>query len=195
MIADCRPLVAGVDEVGVGPLAGPVVAAAVILRRCCTIDGLADSKVLRPAVRTVLAEQIKQKAVAWAIGRAEVAEIDQMNVLQAALLAMSRAVAALSPAPSLVLVDGVHRPAVSCTVRAIVRGDSLIREISAASILAKVCRDAEMVAWHESYPVYGFDQHKGYGTAAHRAALERHGPCPLHRRSFAPVRACQGGQA
>lgn len=182
-------LVAGVDEVGMGPLAGPVVAAAVILRRCCKIDGLADSKTLSAKKREVLAEQIKQKAIAWAIGRAEVEEIDRLNILRAALLAMQRAVAALLPAPSLALVDGVHAPQLSCPVRTIIRGDATVPAISASSILAKVARDAEMCAMDDQFPGYGFSSHKGYPTLNHLRALKKYGVSPIHRRSFAPVRA------
>ncbi|HET9122058.1 MAG TPA: ribonuclease HII [Acidiferrobacteraceae bacterium] len=182
-------LIAGVDEAGVGPLAGPVVAAAVILKRCCPIDGVDDSKKLSARQRETLADQIRQKAVMWGIGRAEVEEIDAINILQATLLAMSRALAALGCTPTLVLVDGVHCPKVMSPVRAIVGGDALVAEISAASILAKVARDEEMLRWHEQYPEYGFHQHKGYPTPAHLGALRHHGPCPIHRRSFAPVQA------
>ena len=185
---DEHRLVAGVDEAGVGPLAGPVIAAAVILRRCCPIDGVDDSKKLSPRRRETLADQIRQKAVAWAIGRAEVEEIDTLNILQATLLAMTRAVQGLVPAPTLVLVDGLHCPRTVCSVRAIVGGDALVAEISAASILAKVARDAEMLNWHAQYPEYSFHAHKGYPTPAHLLALRVHGPCPIHRRSFGPVR-------
>lgn len=181
--------VAGIDEAGVGPLAGPVFAAAVVLKRCCPIDGVADSKTLSARRRETLSDQIKQKATCWAIGRADVAEIDRLNILQATLLAMARAVEALVPAPHLVLVDGIRTPSLPCPVRAIVRGDALVPEISAASILAKVARDLEMDQWHERYPVYGFARHKGYPTETHVQALRLHGPCPIHRRSFAPVRA------
>ena len=181
-------LVAGVDEVGIGPLAGPVVAAAVILRRCCRIDGLGDSKTLTAKRRETLVDVIKQNAIAWALGRAEVEEIDRLNVLRAGLLAMERAVAALTVAPTHVWVDGLHAPAVSCPVRTIVRGDATVPAISAASILAKVARDAEMCELDARYPGYAFAVHKGYSTAAHFAALRRLGPCPIHRRSFEPVR-------
>lgn len=186
-------IVAGIDEVGVGPLAGPVVASAVILRRCCRIDGLTDSKRLSPRKREIVAEQIKQVAVAWAIGRADVAEIDQKNVLQATWLAMQRAFAGLDVVPSYVVVDGKYVPDLPCAGRAIVGGDGLVAEISAASVLAKVCRDAEMVSWDLVYPQYGFAVHKGYGTARHLEALKQHGPCPIHRQSFAPVRAVMVG--
>ena len=182
-------LIAGVDEVGRGPLAGPVVAAAVILDPARPITGLADSKKLSPVRREQLAAEIRAKALAWALGRAEVAEIDQLNILQASLLAMQRAVAALSIAPEKVLVDGNRCPVLACPCEAIVKGDATIPAISAASILAKVARDAELRELHERYPHYGFAQHKGYPTAAHREALCRQGPCPEHRRSFAPVAA------
>lgn len=181
-------VVAGVDEAGIGPLAGPVVAAAVILRRCCRIEGLADSKMLSEKQRNTLAEVIKQNAIGWAIGRADVEEIDRINILQAGLLAMQRAVAALMPAPTRVLVDGIHPPKVTCEVKTIVRGDATVAAISAASILAKVARDAEMQQLDRAYPGYDFASHKGYCTRAHLDALERHGPCPIHRRSFEPVR-------
>ena len=183
------PLIAGVDEVGRGPLAGPVVAAAVILDPARPIAGLADSKTLSPLRREQLAMEIRAKALAWALGRAEVAEIDRLNILQASLLAMQRAIAALSIVPDQALVDGNRCPPLACPCRAIVKGDATVPAISAASILAKVARDAEMGELHERYPRYGFAQHKGYPTAAHRDALRRFGPCPEHRRSFAPVAA------
>ena len=183
------PLIAGVDEVGRGPLAGPVVAAAVILDPARPIAGLADSKTLSPLRREQLATEIRAKALAWALGRAEVAEIDRLNILQASLLAMQRAIAALSIVPEQALVDGNRCPPLACPCRAIVKGDATVPAISAASILAKVARDAEMGELHERYPRYGFAQHKGYPTAAHRDALRRFGPCPEHRHSFAPVAA------
>ena len=183
------PLIAGVDEAGRGPLAGPVVAAAVILDPARPIAGLADSKTLSPLRREQLAMEIRAKARAWALGRAEVVEIDRLNILQASLLAMQRAVAALSIVPEQALVDGNRCPPLACPCRAIVKGDATVPAISAASILAKVARDAEMGELHERYPQYGFAQHKGYPTAAHRDALRRFGPCPEHRRSFAPVAA------
>ena len=182
-------LIAGVDEVGRGPLAGPVVAAAVILDPARPIAGLADSKTLSPLRREQLAVEIRAKALAWALGRAEVAEIDRINILQASLLAMQRAVAALSIVPEQALVDGNRCPPLACPCRAIVKGDATVPAISAASILAKVARDAELRKLHERYPQYGFAQHKGYPTAAHRDALRCFGPCPEHRRSFAPVAA------
>lgn len=183
-----QKLIAGVDEAGRGPLAGPVIAAAVILDAENPIAGLADSKVLSAGRRAELSLLIKQYALCWALGRAEVEEIDQLNILQASLLAMQRAVAALRMAPDLALVDGNQPPKLSCQVRTIVRGDATIPAISAASILAKVARDAEMCEMDALYPDYGFAQHKGYPTEAHRQALERSGVSPLHRRSFGPVR-------
>ncbi len=182
-------LIAGVDEVGRGPLAGPVVAAAVILDPTRPIRDLADSKKLSATRREQLAGEIRDKALAWALGRAEVAEIDRINILQAALLAMQRAVAALSIAPEKALVDGNRCPVLVCPCEAIVKGDATVPAISAASILAKVARDAELCELHDRYPHYGFAHHKGYPTAAHREALRRHGPCAEHRRSFAPVAA------
>ncbi|HHW79074.1 MAG TPA: ribonuclease HII [Xanthomonadaceae bacterium] len=182
-------LIAGVDEAGRGPLAGPVVAAAVILDPAHPIAGLADSKKLSANRRERLAVEIRAKALAWALGRAEAAEIDRINILQASLLAMRRAVAALSIVPERVLVDGNRCPALTCPCQAIVKGDATVPAISAASILAKVARDAELRRLHDRYPRYGFAQHKGYPTVAHRDALRRHGPCPEHRCSFAPVAA------
>ena len=182
-------LIAGVDEVGRGPLAGPVVAAAVILDPAHPISGLADSKQLSPARRGRLALEIRANALAWALGRAEVAEIDQINIFQASLLAMRRAVEALAITPDQVLVDGKHCPSLPYPCQAIIKGDATVPAISAASILAKVARDAEMRVLDKHYPHYGFAQHKGYPTAAHREALHRLGPCPEHRRSFGPVAA------
>ena len=181
-------LVCGVDEAGRGPLAGPVCAAAVILDPGTHIDGLADSKALSASRREELAEQIRGRALAWAIAWATVAEIDSINILQASLLAMRRAVEQLGVAPSEVLVDGNQCPKISYPVRAVVRGDSKVPAISAASILAKTARDAEMLRLHLLYPRYGLDRHKGYPTAAHLAALEQHGVCEIHRRSYAPIR-------
>ncbi len=186
---DNAEMIAGVDEAGRGPLAGPVVAAAVILHPCRAIAGLRDSKQLTPAGRERLAGIIRERAVAWSLGRVEADDIDRMNILQATLLAMARAVAGLPTLPSQVLVDGTHCPRVACRVQAVVGGDRLHACISAASILAKVTRDTEMVALDARYPQYGFARHKGYPTAEHRRALRQHGRCPLHRRSFAPVRA------
>ena len=182
-------LVAGVDEAGRGPLAGPVVAAAVILDPFRPIAGLADSKKLSAARRERLADEIRARALAWALGRAEVAEIDRVNILQATLLAMERAVRALGVVPEQVLVDGNRCPSLPCPCQAIVRGDATTPAISAASILAKVARDAELRQLHERYPGYGFARHKGYPTAVHLDALRRLGPCPEHRRSYAPVAA------
>ncbi len=185
----CGVLVAGVDEAGRGPLAGPVVAAAVILDPCAPIPGLADSKTLGEARRLALARTVEARALAWALGQAEVEEIDRMNILGATLLAMQRAVAALDPRPGQVLVDGNRCPALPCPARAVVRGDATVAAISAASILAKVRRDALLCELHRRYPQYGFHRHKGYPTRAHLQALAAHGASPAHRRSFAPVRA------
>ena len=185
--------VAGVDEAGRGPLAGPVIAAAVILDEDNPIAGLADSKTLSASRRETLAALIKERARCWALGRAEVEEIDHLNILHASLLAMQRAVAALKIEPVLALVDGNQSPTLSCQVRTVVRGDVTIPAISAASILAKVARDAEMCELDFLYPNYGFAQHKGYPTELHMRALERYGVCPMHRRSFGPVRRLMGG--
>jgi len=181
-------LVCGVDEAGRGPLAGPVFAACVILDPGRQIRGLADSKVLAPERRELLARRIKERALAFAIASASVEEIDQINILQASLLAMSRAVAALTMTPHEVLVDGNQLPPVTLPCRAIVGGDATVRAISAASILAKTARDAHMCELHALRPEYGFDRHKGYSTPEHLAALRAHGVCEFHRRSFAPVR-------
>ena len=180
-------LVAGVDEVGVGPLAGPVVAAAVILNPKCAIKGLKDSKLLTSAKREALFAIIKENSLAVAIASATVEEIDKINILQARLLAMQRAVCALHIKPDLVQVDGKFIPKLNCRAEAIVRGDNLIPAISAASILAKVVRDQEMTAYHNVYPEYGFCRNKGYGTREHLQALRCFGATPIHRRSFAPV--------
>lgn len=180
-------LVAGADEVGRGPLAGPVVAAAVILLPDHSLEGLADSKKLSKKRREALSAAIKQQALAWALGRAEVEEIDSINILQASLLAMRRAVIALKPAPQHVQVDGGHCPDLPCSVEAITGGDGKIAAISAASIVAKVARDSEMVALDAEYPGYGFARHKGYPTRDHLQALERLGVTEIHRRSFKPV--------
>jgi ribonuclease HII len=182
-------LVCGVDEAGRGPLAGPVFAACVVLRDDHAIRGLADSKKLSPARREVLAVQIRNHAAAWAIASASVEEIDTHNILRASLLAMRRAVERLAFEPQEVLVDGLHCPQLRFPVRAVVRGDDTIAAISAASILAKTARDALMLELHARYPDYGFDRHKGYPTPDHLAALRRCGVSPVHRRSFAPVRA------
>jgi ribonuclease HII len=181
-------VVCGVDEAGRGPLAGPVFAAAVILGDPSPVAGLADSKKMTAKRRDALAEAIRQHAVCWAVASASVEEIDSINILQASLLAMSRAVAALRPQPKSILVDGLHVPAVAMPSRAIVQGDTLVPAISAASILAKTARDAQMLELHAAYPGYGFDRHKGYGTVLHMEALRRLGPTPAHRQSFAPVR-------
>lgn len=180
--------VAGVDEVGRGPLAGPVVTAAVILDPEHPIAGLADSKALSEKRREALFDEIKTKAKAWAIGRAEVEEIDELNILQATMLAMQRAVAGLEIPPNHVLVDGNRCPDLPCSSEAIIKGDGKIPAISAASIIAKVTRDREMVIMDEEYPGYGLAGHKGYPTKAHIAALQKLGVTPIHRRSFAPVR-------
>jgi len=178
---------AGVDEAGRGPLAGPVVAAAVILDPARPIRGLADSKVLAPERREVLAKRIRERAIAYAVALAAVDEIDTLNILHATMLAMQRAVEALAVPPEEVLVDGNRCPAVSYRVRAIVGGDASVPSISAASILAKTSRDAMLRDLDREYPLYGFARHKGYATPEHLAALVLHGPCPAHRRSFAPV--------
>ena len=179
-------LIAGVDEAGRGPLAGPVVAAAVILDPDCKVPGLRDSKTLTADEREGLAIIIRADAIAWAVGSADVAEIDALNILQASLLAMRRAVAALSVAPTRALVDGDHCPDFGCPAQAIVKGDRDVPSISAASIIAKTVRDAMLLELDRVYPAYGFAQHKGYATPEHLAALNRHGPCPAHRR-FMPV--------
>lgn len=181
-------IVAGVDEAGRGPLAGPVVAAAVILDSRRPVRGLADSKVLTADARERLAEMIRSRARAFAVASSSVAEIDELNILRASLLAMKRAVEALPLRPTLVLVDGNQVPRFDCEVRCIVSGDSIVPEISAASIIAKVERDREMKILDRRHPKYGFASNKGYPTRAHRLALERHGPCPEHRSTFAPVR-------
>lgn len=185
-------LVCGVDEAGRGPLAGPVYAAAVILDPANAIAGLRDSKQLSEARREALSDEIRRAALAWAVASASVGEIDRLNILQASLLAMKRAVEALVPAPALARVDGNRAPRLRCAVQTIVGGDALDPAISAASILAKTARDEALRALHRSWPQYGFDAHKGYPTAAHLAALRVHGACPEHRTSFAPVRAALG---
>lgn len=182
-------LVCGVDEAGRGPLAGPVYAAGVILDPERPIAGLADSKRLSSVVRDELAQLIKARALAWAVAKASVDEIDAINILQASLLAMRRAVEALAIQPAEAVVDGVHCPLLAIPVRAIVKGDCTVPAISAASILAKTARDAEMLELHRSYPDYGFDCHKGYPTAEHLAALRLYGVCPIHRKSYAPIKA------
>ena len=180
--------ICGVDEAGRGPLAGPVFAACVVLNPDYPIEGLADSKKLSEKIRTKLEIAIKTHSIAWAIASASVDEIDQLNILQASLLAMKRAVESLTFTPDQVLVDGNHRPYLNFPIQTIIRGDSLIPEISAASILAKTARDAEMMRLHQDFPHYGFDRHKGYPTAAHIIALQEHGISSEHRRSFAPVK-------
>ena len=184
-----RWLICGVDEAGRGPLAGPVFAACVMLNPQSLICGLADSKQLSAVKREQLTSEIKSHALAWAIASASVEEIDRLNILRASLLAMKRAVEKLSLEPAEVLVDGLHCPQLKFPARAIVKGDCKIPEIMAASILAKTARDAEMLALHLRFPQYGFDRHKGYPTVQHLAALQAHGVCAIHRRSFAPVKA------
>lgn len=188
-------LTAGVDEVGRGPLAGPVLAAAVVLDPDRPVDGLKDSKRLTAARRQALAAEIREQAVAWSLGRAEVAEIDSLNILRASHLAMQRAVAGLTVAPELVFVDGNLVPFFGMPAVALVGGDALMPAISAAAILAKVARDAEMVALARRFPGYGLEQHKGYATSRHLEALAELGPSPLHRQSFAPVRTQAAGDA
>lgn len=187
--------VCGVDEAGRGPLAGPVFAAAVVLDPARPIAGLRDSKQLTPARREALAEAIRERALGWALGRASVSEIDRLNVLQATMFAMHRAVAGLPWMPDLARVDGDRAPPLPCRVQTIVRGDAIEPCISAASILAKTARDAAMLRLHHRFPGYGFDRHKGYPTAEHLEALRRLGPCAAHRRSFAPVLATLGASA
>jgi ribonuclease HII len=180
-------LLCGVDEAGRGPLAGCVFAAAVVLDPERPIEGLADSKVLTEAARDRLAESIRANAIAWAVAWATVSEIDSINILRASLLAMRRAVEGLGMEPGEVWSDGLHTPDVAFKCRAIVKGDSKVGAISAASILAKTARDAEMCALDSRYPLYGFASHKGYCTPEHLAALKQHGPCEIHRKSFEPV--------
>ena len=182
-------LIAGVDEAGRGPLAGPVLAAAVILDPAKPITGLKDSKLLSARRRETLAAEIYAKALDWAVGRAEVAEIDELNILRASLLAMQRAVMSLKVRPDEVLIDGNHCPTLEYPARAIIKGDVTTAAISAASILAKVERDRELLQLHACYPCYGFDRHKGYPTPSHLAAIKIHGVSPEHRRSFGPVKA------
>jgi len=187
LVWDTPGLVAGVDEAGRGPLAGPVVAAAVILDDLKPIQGLADSKKLSAKRREKLFDEIRAKALCFSIAEASVQEIDELNILQATLLAMQRAVEGLRLKPHKVLVDGNRLPRLDILAEAIVQGDAKVNAISAASILAKVHRDRMCTDMHQAYPAYGFDQHKGYGTPAHLQALSAHGASPLHRRSFAPV--------
>lgn len=180
-------LVCGIDEAGRGPLAGPVVAAAVILDPARPIAGLNDSKKLSEKKRDALAILIRERAIAWAVAEATVEEIDRLNILHATMLAMQRAVAGLSVRPTSAMVDGNRCPKLEIPAEAIVKGDGKIASIAAASILAKTVRDAGMLVLHAQYPQYAFDRHMGYPTAAHFAALEEHGASPVHRRSFGPV--------
>ena len=189
-ITRCQTLVAGVDEAGRGPLAGPVVAAAVILDPGARIQGLADSKKLTEGKRRDLEQQIKEKALAWSIASVSHEEIDQLNILNASMLAMKKAIESLEVSPEHVQVDGNRCPDVACSVEAIVKGDSLVEAIGAASILAKVRRDQVMMQMDELYPGYGFAKHKGYPTRQHVEALQNLGVCDIHRRSYAPVRNC-----
>ncbi|HVB48188.1 MAG TPA: ribonuclease HII [Burkholderiales bacterium] len=181
-------LICGVDEAGRGPIAGPVCAAAVILDPARSIAGLADSKLLGAAVRERLAQAVRGQSLAWSVAWASVEEIDRLNILQATLLAMQRAVQGLARTPEEVWIDGNRCPPLACRSRAIVGGDRLHAPISAASILAKTARDAEMLRLHARHPQYGIDRHKGYPTPEHLALLARHGACEIHRRSFAPVK-------
>lgn len=185
---DPAVLVCGVDETGYGSAVAEVYVGACMLDPARPIAGLADSKALRPKRREELSQEIQEKAMAWCIATASLEEIDQYNVLHASHLAMARAVAGLKVKPQLVLVDGNKVPPLPYPTRAIIKGDATVPAISAASILAKVARDAALVRFHDLYPQYGFDVHKGYLTAAHMAALKKHGPCPLHRRSYEPIR-------
>jgi ribonuclease HII len=186
-------VVCGVDEAGRGPLAGPVFAAAVILHPDRPIEGLRDSKKLTAERRDELAPQIKEYALAWAIAECSHEEIDKINILQATMLAMRRAVEALTTVPTIALIDGNRSPVMLIRCCPIIEGDDKVHAISAASILAKTARDAALVSLHALYPEYGFDQHKGYGTAMHLERLRLHGASPVHRRSFAPVRAVLPG--
>jgi ribonuclease HII len=181
-------LIGGVDEAGRGPLAGAVFAACVVLNPANKIEGISDSKKLSEKKRNKLAYLIKRDSMAWAVASASVEEIDKINILQASLLAMKRAVESLPFLPDKILVDGIHSPKLNLQVQTVIKGDSLVPEISAASILAKTARDAEMYCLHKSFPDYGFDQHKGYPTKKHLEALQIHGISIVHRRSFSPVR-------
>ncbi len=191
-MSKCWPLLtAGVDEAGRGPLAGPVVVSAVILNPQKRVNGLADSKVLTADRRETLAARIRERAIAFSVVVIDVGDIDRLNIFHATMLGMTRAVEQLMPQPELALIDGNHSPkAMTCNKHAIIDGDALEYCISAASILAKVARDAIMREFDAVHPGYGFASHKGYSTPEHFSALERLGPCPIHRRSFAPVRAC-----
>jgi ribonuclease HII len=191
-VAPRAGVICGVDEAGRGPLFGDVVAAAVILDSTKPIAGLGDSKKLTAKVREKLYEQIYQHAISVGVGRASVEEIDQINILQASMLAMQRAVENLNVVPDLALIDGNRCPPLACASEAIIKGDDKEVTIGAASIIAKVTRDREMLEWHNQYPCYGLDKHKGYPTQAHMKALEEHGVSPQHRRSFAPVRRIIG---
>jgi ribonuclease HII len=182
-------VVCGVDEAGRGPIAGPVYAAAVVLDAQRRVNGLADSKILSPERREILAARIKERAIAWSVAFATVEEIDELNIFHAAMLAMRRAVEALRVRPDEAWIDGNRCPELPCRARAIVDGDATHKVISAASILAKTARDAEMQLLHERFPDYGFDRHKGYSTPEHFERLARFGPCAIHRRSFDPVKA------
>ena len=188
IIPSAARLIAGIDEAGRGPLAGPVIAAAVILDKSKNIIGLRDSKQLSAGARLRLAGKIREHSLCWATGRAEVEEIDTLNILQASLLAMKRAVEALDVVPDFALVDGLYCPDLPCRAEGVVKGDRRFGAISAASILAKVTRDEEMNAMDSIYPGYGFARHKGYPTADHIRSLDELGPCALHRRTFGPVR-------
>ena len=186
-MAGAARLIAGIDEAGRGPLAGPVVAAAVILDPARPISGLRDSKLLSARQRDVLAIEIRANALAWSVGEADVAEIDTLNILQATMLAMRRAFEGLAIAPGEAWIDGNRCPELGCAMRAIVKGDRDVAVISAASIIAKTARDTLLDELDARYPAYGFAHNRGYGTPGHLAALARYGPCPAHRRSFAPV--------
>ncbi len=188
-------LIAGVDEVGRGPLVGDVVTAAVILNPAKPIEGLTDSKKLSEKRREALAVEIRAKALAWSLGRASPVEIDELNILHATMLAMERAVAGLQVVPDKVLIDGNRVPRLPMAAEAVVKGDAKIAEIGAASILAKVARDQEMVALHQLHPQYGFDRHKGYPTAEHLRLLAEHGPLEQYRKSFKPVRRALGQES
>jgi len=187
-ITDSHHRVAGVDEAGRGPLAGPVVVAAVMLPDKYTLQGMDDSKRLSPETRESLFPQIQSEALSWAIEIVDVEEIDRINILRATFKGMQRAVSTLQPQPTLTLVDGNRAPELSCEVHTIIEGDHWVPAISAASILAKVTRDRMMQDWHREFPDYGFDRNKGYPTPEHLRLLKEHGPCPIHRRTFAPVR-------
>lgn len=189
-VAEGESLIAGVDEAGRGPLAGPVVAAAVILGRNHKISGLGDSKALSEKTRSALELEIQDKALAWNVARVEHDTIDQINILNATMLAMQKAVAGLGITPQHVQVDGNRCPELDCSVEAIIKGDSRIEAIGAASILAKVARDRIMMEMEEKYPGYGFARHKGYPTRQHREALQSLGVCEIHRRSYSPVQLC-----